>query len=86
MGEGQEAFCGCVLGFPTSRTAVRVSGSSRGSGSPLRHGAEVGLNNPHPLDRRTWNQGRSSSLIDPAAGNGAGPGLGGNIHWLSEIF
>lgn len=81
MGEGQEAVCGCVLGFPKSRTAVPVSGSSRGSGSLPKHAAEVGWNNPHPLGQRTWNQGQSSSLTDPVAGNGTGPGSGGNIQW-----
>lgn len=81
MEEGQEAVCGCVLGFPTSRIAVPASGSSRGSGCPPMYAAEIGWNNPHPLGQRTWNQGQSSSLIDPAAGNGAGLGSGGNIHW-----
>lgn len=86
-GVGQEHVCGCVQGFPTSRTAVPVSDSSRGSYSLPTHAAEVGWNNPLPLCQRLWNQGQSSFLIDPAASNGAGPGSEGNSHWSEmEIF
>lgn len=77
VGEGQDGVGGCVLGFPTSRTAVPVSGSSRGSGSHLKPAALP----PRPLGRRMWNQGRSSSLTEPAAGNGEGPGSMDNIRW-----
>ncbi len=69
-----------MLGFPTSHTGAPVSGSSRGSGSPQKHDAEVGWNIPHPLGRRMQNQGQSSSQNDPAAGNGDGLGPGGNFH------
>ena len=76
---GREAVCSCVPGFPKSRTAVRVSGSSRGSHVLLMH--EFGLDNAHPLGRKMWNQGQSSFLIGPAAGSEAGSGSMGNIHW-----
>lgn len=45
--EGQEAACGCVQGFPTNRTALPVSGSSKDSGLPPTHTAVFGWNNPH---------------------------------------
>lgn len=81
MGEGQDDVCGCVLGFPTCHTVVPVSGSSRDSGYLPKHAAAVGWHNPYPLGRKMWNHGQSSSRTDRAAGNGAGPGSEGNIHW-----
>lgn len=81
VGEGQEAVCGCVLGFPTSRTAAPVSGSSRGSGDPpLQHAGEVDWNIQQPLAQMMLNQGQSNSQSDLAADNVAEPGPEGNIH------
>lgn len=66
---------------------VSVSGSSRGSGSLPKHAADVDWSNPHILGQMMWNQGRSNSLTDHAAGTGVGPGSGGNTLWSEmEIF
>lgn len=68
-------------GFPTSHTVISVSGSSTGSGSLPKHGADVDWSNPHIPGQTRWNQGQSNSLTDHAAGTGLGPGSGENTLW-----
>lgn len=76
-----------MLGFPISHTVVSVSGSSKGSGSLLKYAADVDWSSPCILGQMMWNQGRSNSPTDRAAGTGAGPGSGGNPRWSKkEIF
>lgn len=72
-----------MLGFPTCRSAVSASGSSRGSGFLPEHD----WSHPRILGQMKWNQGQSSSLTDHAAGTGLGPCSGGNTLWSEmEIF